>query len=142
MQVKKATFTLQAANGSQIDTYGETSLTLDLGLRRQFPWFFTIAQVKTPILGSDFLAHFNLTVNMSSRTLEDPTTNFSKKGICSNYNSTGISAALPAANGLRDLLKKYPEITTPFRYTESVRHSAEHRIETTGQPTSSSPRRL
>ena len=29
-----------------------------IGLRRSFPWIFTIAQVKTSILGADFLSHF------------------------------------------------------------------------------------
>ena len=49
-----SSFTLQAANGSRIETYGEIALTLNLGLRRSFPWIFTIAQVKTPILGAVF----------------------------------------------------------------------------------------
>ncbi|CAE1310342.1 unnamed protein product [Acanthosepion pharaonis] len=76
---RKTDYTLQAANGSSIQTYGETSLTLNLGFRRSFPWVFTIAQVRTPILGADFLAHFNLFVNMSSLSLEDKTTNITRK---------------------------------------------------------------
>ena len=32
-----SSFTLQAANGSRIETYGEIALTLNLGLRRSFP---------------------------------------------------------------------------------------------------------
>ncbi|CAE1272697.1 unnamed protein product [Acanthosepion pharaonis] len=110
--------------------------------RRSFPWVFTIAQVRTPILGADFLAHFNLSVNMSSLSLEDKTTNITRKGITSIYRSTCISATLPEANGMQDLLQKYSQITTPFRYTETVRHNAEHHIDTTGPPTHSSPRRL
>ncbi len=47
---------------SRIETFGEIALTLNLGLRRSFPWIFTIAQVKTPILGADFLSHFNVSV--------------------------------------------------------------------------------
>ncbi|CAE1289134.1 Retrovirus-related Pol polyprotein from transposon opus,Retrovirus-related Pol polyprotein from transposon 297,Retrovirus-related Pol polyprotein from transposon gypsy [Acanthosepion pharaonis] len=43
---------------------------------------------------------------------------------------------------MQDLLQKYSQITTPFRYTETVRHNAEHHIHTTGPPTHSSPRRL
>ncbi|CAE1306093.1 unnamed protein product [Acanthosepion pharaonis] len=142
MLTRKTDYTLQAANGSSIQTYGETSLTLNLGFRRSFPWVFTIAQVRTPILGADFLAHFNLSVNMSSLSLEDKTTKITRKGITSIYTSTCISATLPEANGMQDLLQKYSQITTPFQYTETVRHNAEHHIDTTGPPTHSSPRRL
>lgn len=142
MAAKKDSYNLQAANVSRIETFGEVSLTLDLGLRRSFPWVFTVAQVKSPILGADFLAHFGLSVNMSSRSLVDQTTEFTIKGITSEFTTTGISAALPTANGLKEIIEKYPEITTPFRYTETVRHNAEHHIYTTDPPTHSSPRRL
>ena len=47
---------LYADNGSAIATYGEKSLTLDLGLRRSLRWIFTIADVSQPILGADFLS--------------------------------------------------------------------------------------
>ena len=43
--------TLQAANGASIATFGQRSLTLNLGLRRPFRWIFTIADVKHPIVG-------------------------------------------------------------------------------------------
>ena len=48
-------FQLQAVNSSPITTYGNQSLTLDLGLRRTFCWVFVIADVQSPILGADFL---------------------------------------------------------------------------------------
>ncbi|CAE1290041.1 unnamed protein product [Acanthosepion pharaonis] len=79
---------------------------------------------------------------MSSLSLEDETTNITKKGITSIYTSTGISATLPEANGMQDLLQNHSQITTPFRYTETVCHNAEHNIYTTDPPTHSSPRRL
>ncbi|CAE1318539.1 unnamed protein product [Acanthosepion pharaonis] len=79
---------------------------------------------------------------MSSLSLEDKTTNITRKGITSIYTSTCISATLPEANGMQDLLQKYSQITTPFRYTENVRYNAEHHIDITGPPTHSSPRRL
>lgn len=50
-------FKLYAANGSSINTYGEKLLTLNLGLRRQFPWRFIIADVSRAILGADFLRY-------------------------------------------------------------------------------------
>ena len=45
-----AGLSLQAANGTQIPTFGTRSLTLNLGLRRPFRWLFIIADVKHPIL--------------------------------------------------------------------------------------------
>ncbi|CAE1303452.1 unnamed protein product [Acanthosepion pharaonis] len=45
---------LQAANDTKIPTYGEKSLNINLGMRRNFFWNFTIASVTTPILGQIF----------------------------------------------------------------------------------------
>ena len=53
-------FNLQAANNSPITTYGKRSLTLNFGLIRTFQWPFIIADIKNPILGADFLNHFQL----------------------------------------------------------------------------------
>ena len=80
-------YKLQAANGTQIETYGERSLTLDLGMRKNFLWIFTQANVTTPILGADFLTHFNLSVNMATRTLIDNQTDLSVKGISTSFES-------------------------------------------------------
>ena len=86
-----SSFTLQAANRSRIETFGEIALTLNLGLGRSFLWIFTIAQVKTPILGADFLPHFNVSVNMATRSLVDCNTELTAKGITSIYKSIGKS---------------------------------------------------
>ena len=59
-----ASLSLQAANSSQISTYGTRSLTLNLGLRCPFRWLFIIADVKHPILGVDFLQHHGLLVDV------------------------------------------------------------------------------
>ena len=65
---------LQAANNIPIMTFGSRSLTLDLGLRRNFRWVFTIADVRHPILGADFLRSYNLLVDMRRRRLTDSLT--------------------------------------------------------------------
>ena len=49
---KRESFTLSAVNGSAIATYGQRSLTLNLGLRRTFHWIFVIADVSKPLLGA------------------------------------------------------------------------------------------
>ena len=58
---------LKAANGSNIAVYGQRSLNLNLGLRRNFRWLFFIADVEHAILGMDFLSHFKLTVAPAKR---------------------------------------------------------------------------
>ncbi|CAE1255006.1 unnamed protein product [Acanthosepion pharaonis] len=110
-QDRKATpYKLQAANGSTIETYGAKTLTLNIGMRRDFTWTFTQADVKTPILGADFLAHYDLAVHMNTRTLSDNTTNIAVKGTLSRHNTTGISDYQAAI--LHDSLTK-DELTTP-----------------------------
>ena len=74
-------FNLQAANGSPIPTYGRKSLTLDLGLRRSLPWIFVIAEVDKPLLGADFLHHFQLSVDLNKKRLVDNTTQLTIAGI-------------------------------------------------------------
>jgi len=62
----KSTYELAAANGTTIHTYGQQILTLNLGLRRPFTWNFVIADISKPIIGADFLAHFNLMVDLKN----------------------------------------------------------------------------
>ncbi|BHF67413.1 hypothetical protein SprV_0301043900 [Sparganum proliferum] len=64
----------QAANCSPIPTFGSLSLTLNIGLRRSFTWIFVIADVPHAILGSDFLAEFDLLVDCQYVRLLDRTT--------------------------------------------------------------------
>ena len=59
-------YTLHAANNTVIKTFGQKSLQLNLNLRRQFSWIFMVADVQKPILGADFLAHFNLSVDLAN----------------------------------------------------------------------------
>jgi hypothetical protein len=63
---------LYAANGTKIASYSDNFITLNLRLRRSFPWRFI--NVKNPIIGMDFLAHYNLLVNARNKTLIDKTT--------------------------------------------------------------------
>lgn len=67
-------YELYAANGSRITTYGFVTLQPDLGLRRTFPWRFVVANVGQPIIGSDFLAYYDLIPDMRRAKLKDPRT--------------------------------------------------------------------
>ena len=137
-------FRLQAANGSSISTYGQRSVTLNIGLRRAFKHVFVIADVQQNILGADFLSKYNLLVDMKNKRLIDELTALSvpachsrlqqdyPRDLCVLINHTKIYSDM--LNEFRELLK--PDFTTP------VKHNVVHKIETTGQPVYCRPRRL
>ena len=52
---RRTSLSLQAVNDSPIMTYGDQLLTVNIGLRWTFQWIFIVANVKQPILGTDFL---------------------------------------------------------------------------------------
>ena len=79
---------------------------------------------------------------MATRTLVDGNTELTAKGIISIYKLTGICAAILDANGLQELITKFPTLTTPFKHSDEIRHTAKHYITTSGPPTHASPRRL
>ncbi|XP_058807481.1 uncharacterized protein K02A2.6-like [Phymastichus coffea] len=62
---------LAAANGSQIKTFGRHQTQIDLELNRKLIWSFILADVKTPILGADFLSFFGLVLNLKRHRLID-----------------------------------------------------------------------
>ncbi len=134
-------FSLQAANSTPITTYGQRSLTLDLGLRRRFQWVFILADVQSPILGADFLSHFGLAVDLKHQRLIDPTTRLFSVGAISCEFSAGIHLALPSLP-FSDILKDYPSLARPCQFSEQVRHEVRHHIITTGRPVHAQPRRL
>ena len=101
------------ANSSKIATYGTRSLTLNLGLRRSFPWRFTLADVNHAIIGADFLRHFNLLVDLRNRSLVDAVTHLHINGITSPLPALSpVYAALPLTPFTK-ILQEYPDITRP-----------------------------
>ncbi|CAE1298418.1 unnamed protein product [Acanthosepion pharaonis] len=100
---KEALLKLQAANGTPISTYDECIMSFNIGLRREFTWTFKIADVETPILGADFLAHFNLSVELSSRTLTDTRTSIQRRGALSRHSTIVLTALIPGTNGYENL---------------------------------------
>ena len=91
-------FSLQSADGRSIPTFGQSHLTLDLGLRDKFSWTFLIADVSTPIIGADFLAAFNFLVDCSSSTLIDKKTKMKVRGQPSNNGPIRLSWMFPTNN--------------------------------------------
>jgi cleavage and polyadenylation specificity factor subunit 1 len=135
-------YDLQAANSSKIATYGTRSLTLNLGLRRSFPWLFTLADVNHAIIGADFLRHFNLLVDLRNRSLIDAVTHLRIHGITSTLPVLSpVYAALPPTPFTK-ILQEYPDITRPTTKQPAVNHNVAHHIVTRGPPCSARPRRL
>ena len=135
--------TLQAVNGSLINTFGSKFVNLQLGLHKDFPWSFIVADVSTPILGADFLQHYGLLVDMKRARLLDPETNQATRGAITVVEKLSPTIAYSALEpNYRKLLDKYPTILKPSFNTTHMPHDVTHHIVTSGPPVQSRPRRL
>ncbi|BHF65203.1 hypothetical protein SprV_0200821300 [Sparganum proliferum] len=108
--LKPSQFSLQAANSTTINIYGQRSLTLDIGLRRRFQWVFVKADVKSPIIGADFPIHFGLAVDLKHRKHIDITATLFTIGIAASEPSVSIQLTVPSSP-FADILKDYPSLT-------------------------------
>ncbi|BHF68485.1 hypothetical protein SprV_0301152000 [Sparganum proliferum] len=134
---------LQAANCPPISTFGSRSLTLNIGLRRSFSWIFVIADVPHAILGSDFLAEFDLLVDCRRSCLLDRTTGLSVRGLTPFNDSCNLSFLdTGIACPYRDLLLQHPNIIKPQFRSGEIQHDVVHHIRTSGPPVFARPRRL
>ncbi|BHF80069.1 hypothetical protein SprV_0702319300 [Sparganum proliferum] len=134
---------LQAANCFPIPTFGSLFLTLNIGLRRSFTWIFVIADVPHPILGSDFLAEFDLLVDCRRACLLDRTTGLSVRGLTLFTATTNLSVLdTDIASPFRQLLLSHPNIINPQFCSGEVQHDVVHHIRTSGPPVFARPRRL
>ena len=135
-------YALQAANGSRIPTYGTRSVTVDFGLRRKFQWVFIIADVTSPIIGADFLAHFRLSVDLHGRKLLDGITSLSVCGLVSSSAEPTCCLPVSGDSSFNALINEFPSVTRPCNYDTPVKHNVEHHVVTTGPPVFAKPRRL
>lgn len=132
---------LFAANGSPIPTYGTKRLTINIGLRRPFEWIFTIADVKSPIIGADFLKHYDLLVDLRNGKLVDNTTRLEINTIKVDSESDTITT-FDVNNPFAEILKEYQDITVLNMRHQPTQARTLHHIITTGQPVFCRPRRL
>lgn len=131
--IKNPNYKLYAANGTEIATFGEKTLVLDLKLRRAFRWNFVLADVKQAILGADFLTSNNLLVDMGERKLIDKVTDLNLLACIVVSNQPSLHT-VDVSHPYRDLLALYPDITKPASFKEVSSHNVLHYIETTGPP--------
>ncbi|XP_055308133.1 uncharacterized protein LOC129572209 [Sitodiplosis mosellana] len=142
-KLKPTNYSLFAANGSLIKTYGNKLLTIDFGLRREFTFRFIIADVTKPILGADFLDRFGLLVDIKGKSLIDRETKLETKCV-SEYTTYEPVFSINSDNVCKALLTEFKELTTPTCYdkTKAAKTSVRHQIITNGQPVFSRARRL
>ncbi|VDO04533.1 unnamed protein product [Rodentolepis nana] len=62
-------YRLRSANGHPITEYGYKQLNVDLGLDIVFPWNFLITNIRLPVIGADFLDHFNIQIDLRRKRL-------------------------------------------------------------------------
>ncbi|XP_035206879.1 uncharacterized protein LOC118181797 [Stegodyphus dumicola] len=135
------TFALFAANNSKIPAYGFVRRQVDLGLRKPFSWTFVIADVTSPIIGADFLKHFNLLVDLKRQCLINPETSLFTYGNVAHKSQPSI-VTVSVNSDYDSLLSEFPDITNPTLIKQTVPHNTVHHILTRGPPVTSKPRRL
>ncbi|GBM89708.1 Transposon Ty3-I Gag-Pol polyprotein, partial [Araneus ventricosus] len=139
----KSLLNLLAANGTKINTYGTRNLSLNIGLRRIFPWSFIIADVSRPILGADFLTHYGIIIDLKSKCLKDQQTTLTSTGKISTDNTPSITALKLSLN-FNDLIREYNDIfddveRSPIKVQS---HNVTHVIQAKGPPVGAKARRL
>ena len=143
-KLNQSNLQLFAANQTSIQTYGDSVLSLDLGLRRNFKWLFIIADVQNAIIGADFLAHYGLLVDLRTAQLIDSTTSLTSKGKlfqATSFNVSTIHDKMMYSN----LLTEFHDITVSsvkHQTSSSQESSVQHHIETNGSPVAEKHRRL
>ncbi|XP_067128916.1 uncharacterized protein [Centruroides vittatus] len=118
-----------AANDSKISTYERKVLEIDLNLRRSFIWEFTIDGVQKPIIGADFLANFELILDIRNRLLVDPQTFLTTQGRYYTKPLTSVKTIMSNSQ-MQDILKDFPHLTRPRPFSDKVGHNTVHYIET------------
>lgn len=138
---KPSGFKLFAANDTCIDTFGESSRELNLGLKRPIRWNFCITTVPYPILGADALKHYGLLVDLKHRRLVDSITGMYTLGVSRPAPINNISTVRPGSKAAT-ILSEFPELTGISSPNLPVNGDVFHYIVTTGPPQAERARRL
>ena len=143
-QEKQQTILIHPASGKWIENWNlrRDSTNAQFGFTTIFFVDFHNNPSKTTNSWSWFFYPISIFQWTWLRDLSSMATQNTAQGITSIYMSTGICTAIPDANGLHELVKKCPTLTTLFKHSDEVRHTAKHYITTTGLTTHASPRRL
>ena len=144
--LNKSPVKLTAADGQNIPCHGESLLEISIpSLRRKFTWNFIIAETTHPLLGADFLTHFNLIVDCKSKKLIDNLTSFKVKAseCTANVLQLHINSDKSQNPEVTELLQQFPSIISPKKVHAENPIKTLHTIETgTANPTYAKTRQL
>jgi hypothetical protein len=132
---------LFAANNTSIQVYGSKLLIVDLKLRRTFKWVFTVADVRKPILGADFLSHYHLLPDLRTRKLIDAETHLFATGKVLPCTVPSITTVL-RDSPFHEILRRFSDITRQPPPGTPSKATVRHHIYTKGPPVAETPRRL
>ena len=110
-----------------------------VGLKREYPWTFIVADVQQPIIGADLLIHYNLLVDLRSRCLRDMRTGLAIAASLSSIKPLSLNRVDTVQNEYTKLLGQFPELTRPTTKGETVKHGITHKIVTKGHPVFARP---
>ena len=125
-----------------IHPYGEQEVSIRLS-GRTYNGTFIIADVRHPLLGADFLSHFNLVVDVARHRLLH-TDSFTSVPLCISNIEENINPLSPDDN-YSDIIKDFDNVLKPeLRLSPgtAAKHGVQHNIKTTGPPVHSRYRRL
>ena len=133
---------LQAANGTKIPCYGTKDTVITLADRKiSFP--VTVAEVKQPILGADFLAHSYLAPNHRDGTLVDlKDHSVLRVNFENEAEPIRVMHVSHTTDPFYQLLDSYPNLSNPSFRVKDVDHGVFHFIPTEGPPVQSRARKL
>jgi hypothetical protein len=132
--------TLFAANNTSIQVYGSKLLIVDLKLRRTFKWVFTVADVRKPILGADFLSHYHLLPDLRTQKLIDAETHLFATGKVLPCIVPSITTVL-RDSPFHEILRRFSDITRQPPPGTPSNATVRHHIFTKGPPVAETPRR-
>ncbi|XP_066981699.1 uncharacterized protein [Macrobrachium rosenbergii] len=122
------------ANRSPILFYGTRLLSISI-LGRRYSWNFVVADVRTLLLGVDFLARFGLAVDVGRKRLLD-TDSCQSLLLATGPSAPTICSVAP--HQYTQLLNKFPDVfRTELRQVPGApaKHGIYHNIKTKGPPT-------
>lgn len=139
----KPAFSLYSANGNHIRTYGYEPRYVDFGFAQPFLWNFIVADVDRPIIGADFLYHYDLLVDLRKRHLLKGTATSDEGNVYATHvQQISMVNTTRTLTRFEEILKNFPSLIRPSPFLEKPKHDVSHFIETTGPPLYTKPRRL
>ena len=143
--IQPSPVSLKTAAGDILPVVGECSIEISSrSLRRSFVWNFVIADIKSPILGLDFLTSNKIIINCPEQTLTDSETNFRIVCSISKSESPPPVLAIPElSSDIQNLIDEYSTLFQPIQCQDASPESFIHRIDTgQSRPVAAKPRQL